>query len=236
VPNKKWPGITITCPNQNFLKNMGPPQNYYLITLLEEFFFNQKNIVKQMAQIKHASGPVLLRTWNVRPYCSPLPTEVLKRYSNISNPRPTPDGLCFAVPSSKRAWCNAFLPRKLAFSVVSYLAFRDPNCGDSEDGEIRIVETSWNCRIFCVVLCFFFFFAGCEVFPLWWSEVVEVVKGGIRGQRRLQRREMTGAGGIGYALIALGPAFSLFVTVIASKPFLILTVLGRYSFILPKSN
>ncbi|KAH9574928.1 hypothetical protein CY35_01G085500 [Sphagnum magellanicum] len=37
---------------------------------------------------------------------------------------------------------------------------------------------------------------------------------------------MTGAGGIGYALIALGPAFSLFVTVIASKPFLILTVLG----------
>lgn len=91
---------------------------------------------------------------------SPLPTEVLKRYSNISNPRPTPDGLCFAVPSSKRAWCNAFLPRKLAFSVVSYLAFRDPNCGDSEDGEIRIVETSWNCRLFCVVLCFFFLFFG----------------------------------------------------------------------------
>jgi len=37
---------------------------------------------------------------------------------------------------------------------------------------------------------------------------------------------MTGVGGTGYALIALGPAFSLFVTVIASKPFLILTVLG----------
>jgi hypothetical protein len=121
-------------------------------------FLIKKILLKQMAQIKHASGPVLLRTWNVRPYCSPLPTEVLKRYSNISNPRPTPDGLCFAVPSSKRAWCNAFLPRKLAFSVVSYLAFRDPNCGDSEDGEIRIVETSWNCRLFCVVLCFFFFF------------------------------------------------------------------------------
>jgi hypothetical protein len=41
---------------------------------------------------------------------------------------------------------------------------------------------------------------------------------------------MTGVGGTGYALIALGPAFSLFVTVIASKPFLILTVLGRYIF------
>jgi hypothetical protein len=164
---------------------------------------------------------------------SPSPTEVLKRCSNISNARPTPDGLYFAVPSSKRAWCNAFSPLKLAFSVVSCLAFRDPNCGDSEDGEIRIVETSWNCRIFCVV---FFFFAGCVVFPLWWSEVVEVVEGGGRGQRRLQRGEMTGAGGIGYALIALGPAFSLFVTVIASKPFLILTVLGRYSFILSKSN
>eukprot|EP01018_Ginkgo_biloba_P032594 Gb_24528 [translate_table: standard] len=36
---------------------------------------------------------------------------------------------------------------------------------------------------------------------------------------------MTAAAGIGYALLALGPALSLFVTVIASKPFLVLTVL-----------
>lgn len=36
---------------------------------------------------------------------------------------------------------------------------------------------------------------------------------------------MTVAAGLGYALIALGPALSLFVTVIARKPFLVLTVL-----------
>ncbi|XP_073014108.1 gamma-secretase subunit APH1-like [Typha latifolia] len=36
---------------------------------------------------------------------------------------------------------------------------------------------------------------------------------------------MTIAAGVGYALIALGPAFSLFVSVIAKKPFLILTLL-----------
>ncbi|KAF3785278.1 Gamma-secretase subunit APH1-like [Nymphaea thermarum] len=37
---------------------------------------------------------------------------------------------------------------------------------------------------------------------------------------------MTVSAGIGYALIALGPALSLFVSVIASKPFLVLTVLS----------
>ncbi|CAA6668291.1 unnamed protein product [Spirodela intermedia] len=36
---------------------------------------------------------------------------------------------------------------------------------------------------------------------------------------------MTVAAGLGYALVALGPALSLFVAVIAKKPFLILTVL-----------
>lgn len=36
---------------------------------------------------------------------------------------------------------------------------------------------------------------------------------------------MTAAAGIGYALIALGPALALFVTVIAKKPFLVLTLL-----------
>ncbi|XP_043723101.1 gamma-secretase subunit APH1-like isoform X2 [Telopea speciosissima] len=37
---------------------------------------------------------------------------------------------------------------------------------------------------------------------------------------------MTVAAGIGYALLALGPSLSLFVVVIAKKPFLILTVLS----------
>ncbi|XP_031481684.1 gamma-secretase subunit APH1-like isoform X2 [Nymphaea colorata] len=37
---------------------------------------------------------------------------------------------------------------------------------------------------------------------------------------------MTVSAGIGYALIALGPALSLFVSVVASKPFLVLTVLS----------
>ncbi|KAJ7947505.1 gamma-secretase subunit APH1-like [Quillaja saponaria] len=37
---------------------------------------------------------------------------------------------------------------------------------------------------------------------------------------------MTVAAGIGYALLALGPSLSLFVTVISKKPFLILTVLS----------
>jgi hypothetical protein len=46
---------------------MRPPQNYYLITLLEELFSIKRILLKQMAQRKHASGPVLLRTWNVRP-------------------------------------------------------------------------------------------------------------------------------------------------------------------------
>ncbi|KAM0875378.1 hypothetical protein ACQ4PT_036831 [Festuca glaucescens] len=38
---------------------------------------------------------------------------------------------------------------------------------------------------------------------------------------------MTVAAGVGYALIALGPAFSLFAGVIARKPFLVLTLLSR---------
>ncbi|GLT66239.1 hypothetical protein SLA2020_386150 [Shorea laevis] len=37
---------------------------------------------------------------------------------------------------------------------------------------------------------------------------------------------MTIAAGIGYALLALGPSLSLFVSVISKKPFLILTVLS----------
>ncbi|XP_058094136.1 gamma-secretase subunit APH1-like [Magnolia sinica] len=37
---------------------------------------------------------------------------------------------------------------------------------------------------------------------------------------------MTVAAGLGYALLALGPALTLFITVIAKKPFLILTVLS----------
>ena len=41
---------------------------------------------------------------------------------------------------------------------------------------------------------------------------------------------MTVAAGIGYGLIALGPSLSLFVSVIAKKPFLILTVLSRSLF------
>lgn len=42
-------------------------------------------------------------------------------------------------------------------------------------------------------------------------------------------RKMTVAAGIGYALLALGPSLSLFVSVISKKPFLILTVLSRYA-------
>ncbi|PKA56269.1 Gamma-secretase subunit APH1-like [Apostasia shenzhenica] len=41
---------------------------------------------------------------------------------------------------------------------------------------------------------------------------------------------MTVAAGIGYALIALGPALSIFVSVIARKPFLVLTVLSSTLF------
>ena len=38
---------------------------------------------------------------------------------------------------------------------------------------------------------------------------------------------MTVAAGLGYALIALGPALSLFAGVVARKPFLVLTLLSR---------
>ncbi|EHA8591581.1 Gamma-secretase subunit APH1-like [Cocos nucifera] len=41
---------------------------------------------------------------------------------------------------------------------------------------------------------------------------------------------MTAAAGLGYVLIALGPALSLFVSVIAKKPFLILTLLSSTLF------
>ncbi|OEL17776.1 hypothetical protein BAE44_0021206, partial [Dichanthelium oligosanthes] len=44
---------------------------------------------------------------------------------------------------------------------------------------------------------------------------------------RVARGEMTVAAGLGYALIALGPAFSLFAGVVARKPFLVLTLLTR---------
>lgn len=47
------------------------------------------------------------------------------------------------------------------------------------------------------------------------------------GRREAKPREMTAAAGLGYVLIALGPALSLFVSVIAKKPFLILTLLSR---------
>jgi hypothetical protein len=40
---------------------------------------------------------------------------------------------------------------------------------------------------------------------------------------------MTLAAGLGYALIALGPAFSLFAGVVARKPFLVLILLSRSS-------
>ncbi|KAL6889054.1 hypothetical protein ACP4OV_010080 [Aristida adscensionis] len=39
---------------------------------------------------------------------------------------------------------------------------------------------------------------------------------------------MTVAAGLGYALIALGPALSLFAGVVATKPFLVLTLLSRH--------
>lgn len=42
-----------------------------------------------------------------------------------------------------------------------------------------------------------------------------------------RREEMTVAAGLGYALVALGPAFSLFAGVVARKPFLVLTLLTR---------
>lgn len=45
----------------------------------------------------------------------------------------------------------------------------------------------------------------------------------------LRERAMTVAAGMGYALLALGPSLSIFVSVISKKPFLILTVLSRYS-------
>lgn len=44
---------------------------------------------------------------------------------------------------------------------------------------------------------------------------------------------MTLAAGFGYVLISLGPALSLFVSVIAKKPFLILTLLARFLFLFP---
>jgi hypothetical protein len=54
-------------PKPEFSQSMRPPQNYYQITLLEELFLIKRTLLKQMAQRKHASGPVLLRTWKVRP-------------------------------------------------------------------------------------------------------------------------------------------------------------------------
>jgi hypothetical protein len=51
--------------------------------------------------------------------------------------------------------------------------------------------------------------------------------GGVRRPGR--REEMTLAAGLGYALIALGPAFSLFAGVVARKPFLVLILLSRSS-------
>jgi len=47
---------------------------------------------------------------------------------------------------------------------------------------------------------------------------------------------MTLAAGLGYALIALGPAFSLFAGVVARKPFLVLTLLSRSSPSLARSS
>ncbi|KAL2642087.1 hypothetical protein R1flu_009674 [Riccia fluitans] len=44
-------------------------------------------------------------------------------------------------------------------------------------------------------------------------------------ERSSQRDEMTFVGGLGYTLIALGPAIALFFTVIIGKPFLILTLI-----------
>ncbi|XXG89270.1 hypothetical protein AAC387_Pa12g1313 [Persea americana] len=44
--------------------------------------------------------------------------------------------------------------------------------------------------------------------------------------RLASAKAMTVAAGLGYALIALGPALSIFISVIAKKPFLILTVLS----------
>jgi hypothetical protein len=49
-----------------------------------------------------------------------------------------------------------------------------------------------------------------------------------RERERKREITMTVAAGIGYALIALGPSLSLFVSVISKKPFLILTVLSRF--------
>ena len=47
------------------------------------------------------------------------------------------------------------------------------------------------------------------------------------GKKRVEG--MTVAAGIGYALIALGPALALFTALISAKPFLILTLVSRYS-------
>lgn len=54
-------------------------------------------------------------------------------------------------------------------------------------------------------------------------------QGSVWFLHHIREREiaMTVAAGIGYALIALGPSLSLFVSVISKKPFLILTVLSR---------
>jgi hypothetical protein len=55
-------------PKPEFSQNMGTPSkllpNY---TFRRIIFLIKKILLKQMAQRKHASGPVLLRTWNVRP-------------------------------------------------------------------------------------------------------------------------------------------------------------------------
>jgi gamma-secretase subunit APH-1 len=46
---------------------------------------------------------------------------------------------------------------------------------------------------------------------------------------------MTVAAGVGYALVALGPALSLFAGVVARKPFLVLTLLSRSRPLEPRS-
>jgi gamma-secretase subunit APH-1 len=46
---------------------------------------------------------------------------------------------------------------------------------------------------------------------------------------------MTVAAGVGYALIALGPALSLFAGVVAWRPFLVLTLLSRSRPLEPRS-
>lgn len=51
---------------------------------------------------------------------------------------------------------------------------------------------------------------------------------GVREGGEQRKKTMTVSAGIGYTLIALGPSLSLFISVIAHKPFLILTLLSRY--------